>query len=81
MKGYVKAAVARSEVVSEDGWYLKLGDVGYYFIDPEDGGADLYWCVVHDGDVYVMMELLLCVCMCMCIHIIRHRYLLIISHS
>jgi len=45
MKGYVKAAVARSEVVSADGWYLKLGDVGYYFTDPEDGGADLYWSV------------------------------------
>ena len=39
MRGYVNQPALTKDAVTEDGWYLKLGDIGF-FLGPE---RDLYW--------------------------------------
>ncbi len=45
MKAYLSnnsTAVSLASV-SEDGWYLNLGDIGFYFYNPINGKKDFYW--------------------------------------
>lgn len=39
MRGYVNQPALTKDAVSEDGWYLRLGDIGF-FLGPQ---RDLYW--------------------------------------
>ena len=44
MSSYVGLPDASSKAISSDGWYLNLGDVGFFLIaDDLTGSRDYYW--------------------------------------
>ena len=44
MSSYVGLPDASSKVISSDGWYLNLGDVGFFLIaDDLTNSRDYYW--------------------------------------
>lgn len=43
MTGYTKNPEATNKALTEDGWYLNLGDVGFWLPNPVDGGKDFFW--------------------------------------
>lgn len=42
MQGYINAPTDFS-VVNEEMWYQKLGDMGFYLVNPFNHQQDLYW--------------------------------------
>ena len=42
MQSYVNSTTDHT-VVNEDGWYLKLGDVGFHLVNTFNNKQDLYW--------------------------------------
>ena len=36
-------AAATAKALRDDGWYLNLGDVGFWLGSASDGGRDFYW--------------------------------------
>ena len=52
MKGYVNKPEETAKVF-DDSWYLNLGDIGFYLINPADKGKEIYW---MNRDIALMIK-------------------------
>lgn len=43
MQAYVNQPEQTQRAISEDGWYLNLGDIGFYLQHEDGDGRDIYW--------------------------------------
>ena len=47
MQSYVGQVEMTAKATSDDGWYLKLGDIGFYLLSNDgSGNKDFYWFVL-----------------------------------
>ena len=60
--------------VTADGWYLNLGDIGFYLLSESDGAQDLYWQRYVWKFIYIMIDFLLSPSLLSKIHIIDDIY-------